>query len=217
MNKSNQQPASTLKTAVSAEYSRENLSPEQLENLSDLQDALLAGDTNTNHDNSVLHQARRHWLWAMAACLALTLGWNTLMTQRPSELPHAIALEVAGNHLKLKPLDVETASIQRAQQFFTQLDFLPASSTLAQDRFSIASNTMLGGRYCSIQGITAAQLRFKATDLSSSTLYQVSYDQQHFGILPNADAGEEPLNITVKGLSVYLWIEKGLLMALVQQ
>ena len=80
------------------------------------------------------------------------------------------------NHLELKPLDIETQSIRSAQKYFTQLDFLPIKS-----KQIIETDKLVGGRYCSIKGRTAAQLRYTDDLESVSTLYQVDYVESLYG------------------------------------
>ena len=80
------------------------------------------------------------------------------------------------------PLEIETSSIQDIRDYFTQLDFLPIESGIVQKN----TKELLGGRYCSIQGVTATQLRLK--DKSSGqvqTLYQTVYKPDVFSGLPD--------------------------------
>jgi hypothetical protein len=76
---------------------------------------------------------------------------------------------------------------------------------------------VLGGRYCSIQGVTAAQLRLRDQAGWIRTLYQVPYEVSRFGVLPDIGAGEQPKLTQVRGLTVELWVEKGLLFALTRE
>jgi hypothetical protein len=61
----------------------------------------------------------------------------------------------------------------------------------------------------------AAQLRYRSGD-GTSTLYEVAYDPVTFGAIPSVERGEPPSELIVKGLRVSLWVEKGLLMVLVE-
>jgi hypothetical protein len=123
-------------------------------------------------------------------------------------LPEAIAAEVTKNHLKMRPLEVETNSMNQIRQYFTELDFMPAHSK----QFAMNDQQLLGGRYCSIQGITAAQLRYLDSENRLSTLYETQYDPRVFSDIPNIDKGEEPLTLFSRGLLVDMWVEKDLLM-----
>lgn len=122
----------------------------------------------------------------------------------------AIAEEVAKNHIKMKPLEVKSSALVDLQRYFDLLDFSPIRSGIA-----FTDKLLLGGRYCSIQGVTAAQLRYQ-TDESKSTLYEVVYDGAVFGKLPNIDHGEVPIEHYSRGVAVKIWVEKGLLLVLAQ-
>lgn len=126
-----------------------------------------------------------------------------------------IAEEVAGNHLKLKPLEVSSNKMNSISNYFKQLNFSPVTPTSL-----LASNqTLLGGRYCSIQGVTALQLRLINTETNKiQSLYEADYDKQVFKNF--FDVGEEGSNssktIYVKGLKVDIWVEKDILFALIE-
>jgi hypothetical protein len=122
-----------------------------------------------------------------------------------------IAAEVALNHIKLKPLDIETDNMDGIRRYFNDLEFIPVESQLLAN----ANLELLGGRYCSIQSVPAAQIRVTSPDSRSlQTLYQTEYRKDLFGPLPVLENGDAPLDINVKGIAVRIWIEKGLLLAL---
>lgn len=123
----------------------------------------------------------------------------------------AIAKEVVKNHLHMKPLDVQSANHSQVQAFFSMLDFSPIESS-----YYTKNRMMLGGRYCSIKGVTAAQLRFKSQHGQLETLYQVPYDAEFFPGLSGLENKAPPLILHERGLKVSLWVEKGLLMVSAQ-
>lgn len=123
-------------------------------------------------------------------------------------LAQQIAEEVASNHLKLKPLEVKAGSINAVRGYFTKLDFVPIESQLPV----LDNLQLMGGRYCSLQGITAAQLRMKQ-GRNVQTLYQTEYIPEIFGDLPHIEKGEQPIVVYAKGIKVEIWVEKGLLLA----
>ena len=150
----------------------------------------------------------------VSAILAPILAWMSLSLLPDSELPSLIADEVAANHLKLKPMEVKGGDFGEIRGFFTELDFAPQQTRLAD----VAGLGLVGGRYCSVQGVTAAQLRLRSEDAAGlQTLYQARYDPRRFGPLPNLDEGEQPLLLSARGLQVSLWLEKGVLFALVAE
>jgi hypothetical protein len=203
--------STSLQEAVRHEVERESLTTDQLGELMSLQRDVLAAED---------HGSRRSRIALLVSCALLLVGLALLWPRAAIETvdySQAIALEVVENHLKLKPLDVDTRSMDEIRDFFTQLNFLPATSRLAQGRFGLAQNAMLGGRYCSIKGVTAAQLRYQEQGSGLSTLYQVAYDPHTFGDVPRLDRGETPKELEARGLTVSMWVEKGLLMVLVKE
>lgn len=73
--------------------------------------------------------------------------------------------------------------------------------------------TLQGGRYCSVQSVPAAQLRYRDGANQPITVYQAPYDAQRHGSLPSRDLGEASLRLHSRGVEVELWTERGLLMA----
>lgn len=45
-----------------------------------------------------------------------------------------------------------------------------------------------------------------------TTLYQVAYDVQQFGNMPDRGKGEQPISQTVQGVAVKMWVEQGIMM-----
>ncbi len=149
-----------------------------------------------------------------AAVVAFLLAFFlTPLLVEQSDVRERIAMEVAMNHIKLKPLEVETSSIEGIRDYFKKLDFIPVNSKLV----SQSGLELIGGRYCSLQGITATQLRFRKPDTDSvQTLYQTEYRKDVFRNIPVLEEGNEPVDIYVKGIKVRIWVEKGLLFALTE-
>lgn len=148
--------------------------------------------------------------------LVLSVQWYPELSRQGERLTQAgivrgmhekIADEVAKNHIKMKPLEVKTAQLLQLRAYFTELDFTLVSSSQIDD-----AKQMIGGRYCSIQGLTAAQIRFVDRQ-QSVTLYQVQYNMRLYGEIPTIESGEPPLELVVRGVAVSIWVEKGLLMA----
>lgn len=144
---------------------------------------------------------------AYAFAFAMILVLSVLIGHQSTNITQDIAKEVANNHLKMKPLDITSDNLDEVRTFFTLLDFLPAESSLYSQE-----NTILGGRYCSIKGISAAQLRFENQQGKLETLYQVPYHPEDFQGLPRLEEGGAPIRVYERGLEVSIWVEKGLLM-----
>lgn len=127
------------------------------------------------------------------------------------DMVQLIASEVVANHLNLKPLEVNTATIDGIQKYFTRLTFKPISTIQVPD----LSAKLLGGRYCSLQGISAAQLRLQSKNGTVlNTLYETEYRQDIFGKLPDINKGEQPVTAWAKGIEVRIWVENDVLFAM---
>lgn len=151
----------------------------------------------------------------VAACLLVVVSLAIfLVPSSPQTVEMAIAKEVVKNHIKMKPLEIESNDLGALRKYFTQLDFFLIQS----QRYDIGN--MLGARYCSIQGVTAAQMRYQSPiddGANVISVYEVEYDPQLFGDIPSLDQGLAPKEIILNGLSVKLWVEKGLLMVSVAE
>ena len=80
------------------------------------------------------------------------------------------------------------------------------------------TKSLIGGRYCSIQGVRAAQLRLKDSKTGQiQSLYQAVYDAKVFSGLPELKEKQKPVTVYSKGLAVDIWVEKGLLFALTKE
>jgi hypothetical protein len=156
--------------------------------------------------------------FALAAGLAV-LGifclwsWWLIRADEPALLNPNVDLiveEVSTNHLKMKSLDVTTSAMNELQNRMEQLDFAPKWPT------RIASNNyrLVGARYCTLQGKLAAQIFLRSSDNIHVTLYQAGYSREKFGALPDMTKKEAPVVRQQNGVSVHLWVESGLLMAM---
>jgi hypothetical protein len=197
-----------LKQTVRNHFEQHSLSTDQFERL----EALM--DVNTPIPAGRRHRVRPLLGWSAATAIAVLLAIIVLFPPGLIEdipMTERIALEVARNHIKLKPLDVETNSMDGIRRYFTDLEFVPAESSL----LASADLELLGGRYCSIQSVPAAQLRVTLPDNNRlQTLYQTEYRKDVFGPLPILENGNVPVTVNVKGITVSIWVEKGLLFAL---
>ena len=150
---------------------------------------------------------------AGAVATFLLVFFLTPLVIEQGDVHERIAMEVAKNHIKLKPLEVETSSIEGIRDYFEKLDFMPVSSLLV----SQSGLELIGGRYCSLQGVTAAQLRVRKPGSGDvQMLYQTEYIKAVFRDMPVIEEGGEPVEMYVKGIKVKIWVEKGLLFALTE-
>jgi hypothetical protein len=200
-----------LKQVVRQHFEQRALSTDQLERL----EALMAVNAPRPAGRRLI--AKSLIGWPAAAAIAALLAVIMLLPPGPvDEVPmtYRIAMEVARNHIKLKPLDVETDNMDGIRRYFTDLEFSPVKSQL----LASSNLQLLGGRYCSIQSVPAAQLRVSAPDKHGlKTLYQSEYRKDVFGPLPVLENGGIPVEVNVKGITVRIWVEKGLLFALTEE
>ena len=144
----------------------------------------------------------------MISALSAWLGWTWHDARTTAQLMSDITAEVVENHLKQKPLDVESSSLPDVLGFFDRLDF----QLLQSPRIvSGAGAKLLGGRYCSVQGISAAQLRVRNQDGSISTWYEALLPPGQMDRIPDGLAGEPPVRRVSRGIRVSIWKESGVL------
>ena len=191
-----------LKDSVKKYVESKQLNENQLDGLMGLVDA---------QSKPAKDQSR--WLQAIVVVavigVAIGLYWNTT-ARNHSEVSLLIAEEVVHNHLKMKPLEVSSHSLHDMRAYFNQLDFSLRSSSVIEN----TTLQLLGGRYCSIQGITAAQIRLKDKQTGDlETLYQAPYNKELFKDLPKLQEGHAPVRHFINGIAVEVWVEKGILFA----
>ena len=155
--------------------------------------------------------------WGMAASVLFLSIWLGVMGINQYQHEHRVELiiaEVVKNHGNLKPLEVNASNFNQVVSYFDQLSFLPSFSQVLGISDQIESR-LIGGRYCSIQGITAAQLRMQNEQGQYSTLFQTQ-DAEAFEMIPDIHLGHDPIVAYSKGYQVSMWREKGLLMVMVE-
>ncbi len=170
--------------------------------------------------DSLLHQSKSNkllkpkiWMSLLASFLVVGLFLGNALNSQLSDKQKLfeIAAEVSYNHLNLKPLEVAHNQLATVTGYFKRLDFNP----LASSQVDNLHTSLIGGRYCSIKGNIAAQLRMKDSQGRISTLFESRYNSQDFNMLPKIASGQHPKVVFVDGQKVSLWVEKGLVMALV--
>lgn len=198
----------SIKQALCHYLQQKSLSGKQVKQLQQLQ--------NQTDQNKPGYKTT--WLMAMSIAATLILSvlifYNLVLQPNKNNMPLLIAEEVVSNHLKLKPLEIKANRLKDINQYFSMLDFVP----IRPNRLPDFSEKLLGGRYCSLQGVTAAQFRLQDTDNGEiQTLYETIYNPKIFSYLPNLEKGEAPIIVYVKGVQVEIWVEKGLLFAQTHQ
>lgn len=191
-----------LKAAMSNNIKSRSLNNEQLSKLQALQNSK--------------KPANKRYLSIAAAVLVFIISAVIFQQslQTGLSIEQKIGNEVAKNHIQLKPLEVKTSQLDIIRKYFTELDFLPIASSVINP----GTQALIGGRYCSIQGITAAQLRIKDNVSGRiQSLYQTTYDPKLFKGIPKLKEGQPPISVHAKGITVDIWVEKGLLFALTNE
>jgi hypothetical protein len=193
-----------LKNVVRDHIEKKSLSNIQLDSLLQMQNLTAAPKPKKQY----------RWLAIAAVLLIAVTNGIYFSTLENLELDQRIGNEVAKNHLNLKPLEIQSSSIQEIRGFLTKLGFSPIESSLLAG----STKRLIGGRYCSIQGVRAAQLRLKDSKTGQiQSLYQTVYDKDVFYDLPLLKENQKPITVYSKGLAVDIWIEKGLLFALTRE
>ena len=170
----------TLRIDLKKHYGEKRLAPERVAELTALareQEGPLFG----------LVALAASCLIATALLLSLSAG---------PDAGRAVAREIALNHAKAYPPDFVSGSYDELAGRMAKLDF-----RLSRPDRDVG--TLLGARYCSLQGRVAAQLRLRDDDGRPCTLYEV-----------RALDGVEPGEYSVSGLSIRLWREGDLLYGL---
>ena len=115
----------------------------------------------------------------------------------------AVLAEIAYNHQKTVVLDVASPSYDVVQAGLPRLDFSVLSSKAA----FLRNYALVGGRYCSLQGELAAQLRM--TDRVNGDTLTVYVCK-----LAPALSGLAPLEQAHGGVEIRLWEDGGRIFAL---
>ena len=192
-----------LNKAVKGYVESQQLSNEQLQDLTQMLNARL----EKNKPNSFV--TTRAIASVLVLSLALGMFWGFGVNHQ-ADVSQLIAEEVSYNHLKMKPMEVSSTSLNDVRAYFSKLEF-----SLSPSEFVAKNNLQLiGGRYCSIQGETAAQLRMQDKETGNiQVVYQAPYDKELFRKLPKLQEGQDPVRHFVNGIGVDVWVEKGILFA----
>lgn len=162
------------------------------------------GHANSHRHNQLQWQAIAA---SVIFCLMAAFGNHIYRGYQTDALVAAIATEATYNHLKLKPLEIETEDQTEVFKYFNKLDFKPIKLAEMTKK---PGDRLLGGRYCSIQGLDAAQLRVISKDGTLNTWYQGILPQSKLKLLPDVSKGELPAIKSMKGLQARIWHEQGI-------
>lgn len=144
-------------------------------------------------------------LAASLCCIILSAAfWWSNPGVNEQQFRARIVNEVLTNHFAIKPLDLKSQSLQHIAGHFKRLDFVPYLSSQLNQKLN-----PMGGRYCTLQGNIALQVRLTDAAGDSVTYYQARYQSEHYGPLPDADHNEAPYVVLQRGIEISMWQEKG--------
>lgn len=199
----------SLKHSVQQHLNKKSLSSKQLNQLLASQEKHLKQSNKPYF--SWYKMATAASILMVSVILSLYLANTAYFSTQPIAL--RIAEEVAGNHLKLKPLEISSNTMEGIKTYFNQLNFSPVTPS----SLKLSKQNLLGGRYCSIQGLTALQLRMMNNKTNKvQSLYETEYDKKVFKDFPKLEQGSKPVTVYVKGMKVDIWVEKDILFALIE-
>lgn len=194
-----------LKSSVQQYLESKQLSPDQLQQLFALQE-------NHAKNNPSMSQVWFKGSVFATVLLLFTFIFTPAYFSTPS-IEQRIADEVAGNHLKLKPLEVSSNRLDDIKPYFKQLSFVPISPSF----LTLSKQSLLGGRYCSIQGVTAMQLRLVDNVTGQvQSLYETEFDKDIFRHFSKQADEKNPVIVNADRINVRIWVEKGVLFALTE-
>ena len=188
-----------IKSTIKDHFSETSMSSENIDKLLKTQAGILSDLKENNHTTN--NSRRFLWLIAVTAVFIAIFSYNELFEKK--DLTSQIAAEVAYNHHKLKDPEVFSSSYIAIQNKLSKLDFSIVTSKLLSPAM-----ILIGGRYCSIKGVLAAQLRYRHSDTGKTvTMYQVPTTKQY------KKAFNALIETQIDGITVKIWQEKGLLIA----
>ena len=195
----------SLKNSIQQHVEHVKLNDEKLDELMRLQ------ESSPNNQAGRFRFSTFTKLVGIAATLIIAIAAGLLISNQQTSIGDKIAIEVSKNHLKLKPLEVNSNQLSDLSNYFTQLDFKLVHTKILSD----PNWELIGARYCTIQGNSAAQLRLKNKQTGViETLYQAPYYETQFNKVPVLEHNQPPLEEYAKGIGVNIWVEKGVLFAL---
>ncbi|MGF1657098.1 MAG: hypothetical protein ACFCU3_08990 [Verrucomicrobiales bacterium] len=132
------------------------------------------------------------WWFAAAAVVLLCLGLLSIQSNEAA-LQKRAAVEVAKNHSKDLAPEIFSTSFGEIQTALPRLDF-PLEPTQPE---LLTGLTVLGGRYCSLQGELAAQVSLVDGEGRGCTLYITPLTEEMKKIQPGVRELPEGLKVSI--------------------
>ena len=194
----------TLSEQLRRYYAGQELSAETLERLTRLAAARVDARSAETGGASWLRPAARVAA-AVAASVVLALAGIQLL-RAPSAhgdaLAAAIAAEIALNHSKNFAVEFPAQGYAELRERMEKLDFTLHPPSLPGAR----GLRIVGGRYCSIQGQLAAQIKLEDDAGRMVTLYETRFVREFAGLSEG--------DLDLQGLRIRIWRDGDLLLGL---
>lgn len=203
----------SIDKALRAHYASKSLSETQLNNLWEMQlnafDTQSSVETKTSWWNRLLPDTR-NYRYAFYVTAFMLLGClfavYSLLDRAP--LSQRIMSEIVYNHKQDMPIEIASSSLADISKYLSKLNF----SMVLPGVLSDPNWKLLGGRYCSINGKIAAQLKVKnLKDNTTYTFYQAAIDEDL------EESNTTSMSDTIDGVGVSIWREQGLLQGLARE
>lgn len=204
----------TLKDTCKTHYQQQSLSKKQLDTLMDLQKRHKGGkesqdenDKNPVVNGAVFPSVKTRSFFAMAASLFVVIfaSWMYgIDGVSKTDIREQVAREIAYNHSKRMALEIASNDLGDVRSHLSELDFTLVDSSRARQ----SQWQLMGGRYCSIQGKLAAQLRIRKNSGDSYYTYYQAIIPDDFKLDGTS------YSTWIEGTYIELWIEGGVLLGL---
>lgn len=189
-----------LNRAVKNYYGQTQLSDEQFEKLFVME--AVSGNSLIEKEGASVTRNISPKLGFLSLAASLLIAVILVFILSVDNVSERVAREVAMNHNKALEVEYQTDSFEVLSQYMNKLDFsLQVPSDKAFKNF-----TLVGGRYCSIQGQLAAQIKLADNSGQVYTLYQTRSGEH----LESISVGRMQLD----QVDIRLWEEQGFLFAL---
>ena len=183
--------------------------------LARLQSIAMAAENNASDHNEKIPNVAvpstpwwRHPIVAPLLSAAIALLAGIWIASQPAQISlESIRKEVVKNHLKRLPMDIETSNVAAIAEKLDRLDFALVTPELGQ----LGQHQVIGGRYCSIGGNIAAQLKIERDGGKFSTLYITAATPIENEMKQVVAA---PFQSVQDGVQVKLWKENDLIYVL---
>lgn len=186
-----------MKAAIQNHFRQYHLSERQLQRLRNIQSGFSQSTRPSVLKKVPLRFASVSIIFVLVVgAMLLWIPWN----RRTGIV--SMASEIAYNHNKQMVMEIESSFLGEVRTHLSKLDF----PLIESKRFPSAEWELVGGRYCSLKGHIAAQLRMRnRKTLKTATFYQLPVPREI------ADP-EGTLEVFEQGIKVKVWQERGLLL-----